>query len=326
MPLNSISGAAELQQRTADPVGEEGDHDDALREMAQHRGFKLLKSRRRKPGVGDFGRFGLNDASGKPVMGVGPEGLTALPEEVEAFLRTGAVDSWRKSARDGPNLSKKAKATPAGDALKEAAIRPTPVRAKRKAGVPNGRPNKDKIDPTPSVSPKARDIASSTDNGASKKPRLSGPGKLVRSPELVIRQPRKGEAGTLAALLCALPGIERTADEITRDLLAIRKAGGGMLIADKGGPIGCTAWAIVATVHRGLIGRITALVVTPTERRKGVGRKLVEGALTALSVAGCTTVEAMSDIDIRNAHNFFRGLGFAQASYRFIRSIAQTET
>jgi len=86
MPLNSTSGAAELQQRTADPVSE--DVDDALREMAQHRGFKLLKSRRRKPGVGDFGRFGLADASGKPVMGVGPDGLTALAEEVKAFLRT----------------------------------------------------------------------------------------------------------------------------------------------------------------------------------------------------------------------------------------------
>lgn len=69
----------------------EADRDDALREMARHRGFKLLKSRRRRPGVGVFGRFGLSDVSGKPVMGIGPDGLTVLPEEIEVFLRAGAL-------------------------------------------------------------------------------------------------------------------------------------------------------------------------------------------------------------------------------------------
>lgn len=108
------------------------DPDDVLHEMAQHRDFKLLKSRRRRPSVGDFGRFGLNDASGKPVMGVGPDGLTALAEEIEAFLRTSAVDSWRESVKTVPSLSKKEKSTPlGGDVLAEAAIRPTRVRAGR---------------------------------------------------------------------------------------------------------------------------------------------------------------------------------------------------
>jgi hypothetical protein len=37
---------------------EQAERDKMLREMAQHRGFKLVKSRRRKPG-GDFGRYGL---------------------------------------------------------------------------------------------------------------------------------------------------------------------------------------------------------------------------------------------------------------------------
>ena len=37
------------------------DIDAMLRAMAQVRGLKLVKSRRRKPG-GDFGRYGLKDA------------------------------------------------------------------------------------------------------------------------------------------------------------------------------------------------------------------------------------------------------------------------
>jgi len=42
---------------------------EALRDMATHRGFKLVGSRRRKPG-GDFGLFGLTDAGGEPVFGI----------------------------------------------------------------------------------------------------------------------------------------------------------------------------------------------------------------------------------------------------------------
>ena len=36
--------------------------DQKLRDMAEHRGLKLLKSRKRKPSSGDYGKFGLTDA------------------------------------------------------------------------------------------------------------------------------------------------------------------------------------------------------------------------------------------------------------------------
>jgi ribosomal protein S18 acetylase RimI-like enzyme len=69
-----------------------------LREMAEHRGCRLVRSRRRTPGVGDYGRYGLKDAAtDKEVMGFGPDGLTASAEEVEAFLRKGAVADWKIS-------------------------------------------------------------------------------------------------------------------------------------------------------------------------------------------------------------------------------------
>ncbi len=71
---------------------------DALREMAMHRGFKLKVSRRRKPG-GDYGRFGLEDAAGKAVLGVGKTGLEATAEEVETFLRGTARADWATSTK-----------------------------------------------------------------------------------------------------------------------------------------------------------------------------------------------------------------------------------
>jgi acetyltransferase (GNAT) family protein len=73
------------------------DRDAMLREMAANRRCRLVKSRRRRPG-GDYGRYGLKDASsGKEVLGFGTDGLTATPEEIEDFLRGGAAAEWKRS-------------------------------------------------------------------------------------------------------------------------------------------------------------------------------------------------------------------------------------
>src|SRR4051812_17982945 len=70
---------------------------EALRDMAAHRGFKLISSRRRKPG-GDFGLYGLKGADGEPVFGIEKGALKASADEIEAFLRDGMRATWTKSA------------------------------------------------------------------------------------------------------------------------------------------------------------------------------------------------------------------------------------
>lgn len=87
---------------------------DALREMAAHRGYRLVASRRRKPG-GDFGRFGLKDAGGEPVFGIEQGALKASGEEVEAFLRDGTRATWAKSA----GSAKRVRTPPAPRPVKE---------------------------------------------------------------------------------------------------------------------------------------------------------------------------------------------------------------
>jgi len=93
--------------------------DEALRELAANRGCKLVKSRIRTPGRGDYGKFGLKDAkSGREVFGFGRKGLTATPEEIAGFLRGNAAATWKSSvgsakrARPEPEAAPKPKPEP----------------------------------------------------------------------------------------------------------------------------------------------------------------------------------------------------------------------
>ena len=73
-------------------------NDENLRELAENRGCKLVKSRVRTPGRGDYGRFGLKDAkTGREVFGFGKRGLTASGDEIEQFLRGNAAATWKSS-------------------------------------------------------------------------------------------------------------------------------------------------------------------------------------------------------------------------------------
>lgn len=77
--------------------------DQQLREMALHRGLKLVKSRRRKPSTGDYGKYGLTDAAGKPLLGIDDDGLTASGEDIQKYLRTSELSTWKQSAQTTPD-------------------------------------------------------------------------------------------------------------------------------------------------------------------------------------------------------------------------------
>jgi ribosomal protein S18 acetylase RimI-like enzyme len=88
--------------------------DDDLRELAGNRGCKLVRSRIRTPGRGDYGRFGLKDAkTGGEVFGFGGKGLTASAEEIEGFLRGNAAATWKSSVGKTRRAARAAEAKPA---------------------------------------------------------------------------------------------------------------------------------------------------------------------------------------------------------------------
>ncbi|RZI76990.1 MAG: GNAT family N-acetyltransferase [Pseudomonas sp.] len=304
---------------------------EALRATAQHRGFKLIKSRRRKPGTGDFGKFGLEDESGKKVFGFGDDGLTATKEDIEGFLRAGAVNTWQQSARVTPDRLRAAKgAAPTGLEGGEAK---TPGKIRRTRGASSGTPS-GKAAPgdesiagfrKPPRSSRANDEAAARRDAAPSSDPISktqpNPASLKPKPELLLRPSRPSDAAALATLLRQLAGGSAGEEQVRRSMGSMRKAGGGLLVATLDEIVGCIGWAVLPTIQHGPVARITLLLVDEGHRRRGIGTRLLGACESALVKAGCELLEVMSDIDIRNSHGFFRSMDFAQASYRFTRTI-----
>jgi GNAT superfamily N-acetyltransferase len=85
-----------------------------------------------------------------------------------------------------------------------------------------------------------------------------------------------------------------------------------VLIAERGEAVaGFVAVAAVPYFERaGSWARIGALAVDGAHRRRGIGRELVAAAEEAAASWGCVTVEATSSRRRREAHRFYRSLGY----------------
>lgn len=272
-----------------------------LRDMARHRGMTLLKSRRRKPGVGDFGKFGLADADGRSLLGVGPDGLTATAAEVAAYLRRGVAATWAESIEAVPIPAPRKDAVPEREREPERDAEP---QGRSQPSVPPRR--------KPRRAPKPARRASSPPPARRAEPPppppLTPPPPPPPAPVLRIRAATMADAAALAALLPDLPVADRLRDVVDR-----------LIVAERGGLVGCLAWQPVATLDRGRIARVTLVHVAATARREGVGRALVDAAIGA--AAGCDALEIASEIAVRNANGFLRSAGFAQSGYFFVRPV-----
>lgn len=303
--------------------------------MAAHRGLKLARSRKRKPGTGHYGLYGLTDSSGKPLFGIGDDGLTATPEIIRDYLRKAEVSTWAQSADVTPDRQR-ATADVATDAAppRDAPASDAPAPASK------SKPRSHAPEPFEALEPSAAG-AGKPDTTSRRRPKLADPApeprisiRKIQKPELKskptpeptpepvppppVLKIRPAAKSDLVAI-SRLAGMTGSDVELDRRFAALKRAGGGVLVADKGGMIGCAALAVVLSLRRASIGRVTLLVVAEDERRRGTGRELIEAVSSDMAAAGCETCEAMSDIEVRNANGFFRALGFEQQSYRFVR-------
>ena len=121
---------------------------DALAETARNRGLKLIRSRVRTPGKRRFGKVGLTDGDGKPVLGLDAKGPTATPDEVESFLRNLGAKDWGASVGVAV-IPRKRKATRQRDAANdrepapkaEAKLKPPKVEPKSKPKLRDAKPS-----------------------------------------------------------------------------------------------------------------------------------------------------------------------------------------
>jgi GNAT superfamily N-acetyltransferase len=70
---------------------------DQLAESARNRRLRLVRSRVRTPGKRRFGKVGLTDSAGKPVLGMDSKGPTGSADEIEAYLRKLDARDWGAS-------------------------------------------------------------------------------------------------------------------------------------------------------------------------------------------------------------------------------------
>ena len=282
----------------------DADRDKMLKEMAANRGCHLVKSRRRKPGVGDYGHYGLKDSSsGREVLGFSSEGLTATADEVEAFLRKGSVADWKSSLIS--------------------AVDPPPPPRSRQPAAPRRRRGKVEERQTPAPTPaepnlfKAKPKLRIVENPPPTAPATPSPPQASRR-VLKIREGRPADAEGIARLV----GADEPSDVRSR-LVALRNAGEPPLVAEEGGEIlGCLAFHLMPLLHQTApLGRITLLIVAEEARRRGIGRALVEEAEARLSESGCTRFEALAEIELAAAPDFYRRLGWTRSFYRYSRDL-----
>ncbi|MEA3032726.1 MAG: hypothetical protein QOH86_742, partial [Sphingomonadales bacterium] len=257
------------------------DRDEMLREMAANRGCRLVKSRKRKPGSGDYGRYGLRDAkTGQDVYGLGARGLTATAEDIENYLRGGLRSSWKQSLREAPSLPRAARRKPAEPEAKK----PEPV---------------PKPKPSPSPPPPADPP----------QPALSVREAMPRDAEAIsVLLGQLGFPTDAADIRRRLPRLRKVGEPV---LVAVEESVIGCLAWH----------VTPVLHRPASVGRVTMMVVAREARRRGVGAALLEAAEARLGAAGCGLVEVTSNIELGGAHAFYRAQGYERTSYRFAKKL-----
>jgi predicted N-acetyltransferase YhbS len=112
---------------------------------------------------------------------------------------------------------------------------------------------------------------------------------------------------------------EADAKALAARIAVLRKSGEPPLVADEGGALlGLVGFHAVPLVQEEApLGRLTFLLVAPEARRRGIGQALVEEAAARLADAGCGRVEALAEIELGAAPDFFRRLGWTRNAYRY---------
>jgi GNAT superfamily N-acetyltransferase len=138
-----------------------------------------------------------------------------------------------------------------------------------------------------------------------------------------VRRARAEDADDITAVLAEL-GYSASPPDVARRLAGLDANGrSAALVAVTGANIvGVLTLHMVPVLHEpGDWCRLTALVVAPAARRRGVATALVTAAEAIAREAGCVRIEVTSALHRDGAHEFYRGRGYGQVSEHFLKPL-----
>jgi GNAT superfamily N-acetyltransferase len=142
-----------------------------------------------------------------------------------------------------------------------------------------------------------------------------------------VRRARAEDAADVAAMLAEL-GYSASPQEVTQRLADLDADGrSAALVARDGTSIaGLLTLHMVPVLHEpGDWCRLTALVVRPEARRRGIAAAFVAEAEALAQAAGCVRVEVTSALHRDGAHEFYRGRGYGQVSEHFLKPLREPD-
>jgi GNAT superfamily N-acetyltransferase len=140
---------------------------------------------------------------------------------------------------------------------------------------------------------------------------------------ITLRAASPADAPALAGLLAEL-GYPQPAAELGSRIAALADtATDTVLVAEVSGRVvGMASLHVTPFFNEGHSrGRITALVVDPGQRSRGIGRHLLQTAEAAASRRGCGAVELTSSSHRQDAHRFYLAAGYQDLPHRVLKQL-----
>lgn len=139
---------------------------------------------------------------------------------------------------------------------------------------------------------------------------------------LQIRAAVPADAPGIAELMAAA-GCDVSPTALADRLEALRKGSGTILLAVEWGP---PSGLIVLNWIRTLeadhpVAQVSTLLVSPDDRRRGIGRMLLKAGAQAARSAGCGTLHLLTAPDQHGLRAFGAANGFEEAGTRFTRPL-----
>jgi N-acetylglutamate synthase-like GNAT family acetyltransferase len=140
--------------------------------------------------------------------------------------------------------------------------------------------------------------------------------------DMNIRGARESDARAITGLLDEL-GYPNTREFVVRKLETLGDDENPVFVAEAGGEVvGFISLHIMPVFHEEpLYCRITAVAVTDSYRRRGVGRRLMERAEAVARAAGCGRIELTSNDRRTWAHAFYEAIGYEGTSRKFVKTL-----